>query len=854
LSITRKPESPNDSSAALNGATRPSFDEVNIHGSGRSPHWGRESGLYGITFHLADAMRNPESAGLRGWKWLQGGSVKRPHDSQPRGQRYMRADFMRRISIIFAVLLITTPAPAQNNLQNPETERRVDELLQRMTLEEKVGQLVQCSAGTATGPGTTCGDYQERIAKGQIGSLLNVTGAVDTNALQRVAVEQSRLKIPLLFGLDVIHGYRTIFPVPLGMASTWDPDLIEQAARVAAIEAAQEGVRWTFSPMVDIARDARWGRIVESAGEDPHLGSILAAAYVRGYQGTKLDNQDSLAACAKHYVGYGAAQAGRDYSAVDLSERSLRQVYLPPFQAAVSAGVATVMSAFNPLNAVPASANATTLTNILRQEWDFPGFVVSDWNAVGELIPMGVANDGGTAARKAINAGVDMDMQSGLYGSSLGELVRSGAVPQPVLDGAVRRVLRVKFALGLFDHPYTPAPQLAVSQKLESTHLQLARILAERSLVLLKNEPLHGAPLLPISPDTRSIALVGPLTDSAIDMLGSWPGKGDRATVVTLKSALAERTNKDGRRLAYAKGTDIDSTSEAGFQEAVSAARQSELVIAALGERAETMTGEAASRTRLDLPGNQEKLLEQLVATGKPVVLVVFSGRPLALAWAAAHVPAMVEAWYPGVQAGPALVRALFGDDNFSGKLTVSIPRAVGQEPLYYSELKTGRPAEKIDLTHAPRTAEEKYVSRYIDEQSAPLFPFGYGLSYTHFSYSKIQLSSATTSARALNGGTEGIRVSSTVTNSGMRPGREIVQLYLAQRGTSVVLPIRELKGFRLITLGAGESQRVEFTVGREQLAFWNIDMHHVVEPAEVTVWIGPNSVDGQTVRFTITE
>jgi beta-glucosidase len=755
--------------------------------------------------------------------------------------------------ILFVVLFAATCALARNNLQSPETERRIDELLQRMTLEEKVGQLVQCSAGTATGPGTTCGDYPERIAKGQISSLLNVTGAADTNTLQRMAVEQSRLKIPLLFGLDVIHGYRTIFPVPLGMAATWDLELIEQAARIAAIEATQEGVRWTFSPMVDIARDARWGRIVESAGEDPYLGSILAAAYVRGYQGRRLDNPDSLAACVKHYVGYGAAQAGRDYSAVDMSERTLRQIYLPPFQAAVNAGAATLMSAFNPLNGVPASANATTLTNILRQEWHFPGFVVSDWNAVGELIPMGAANDGGTATRKAIAAGVDMDMQSGLYGSSLGELVRSGVVPQSVLDEAVRRVLRVKFALGLFDHPYTSEPQAAVPQKLDSKHLELARTIAERSLVLLKNESLQGVPVLPVRPDTRTIALIGPLADSATDMLGSWPGKGDPATVVTLRSALADRAKKDGWRLVYAKGAEIDSTGEAGFPEALSAARQSDLVIAALGEQAETMTGEAASRTHLDLPGNQQKLLEELVATGKPVVLVVFSGRPLALQWAA-HVSAMVEAWYPGVQAGPALVRTLFGDDNFSGKLPVSIPRTVGQEPLYYSELKTGRPAEKIDLTHAPRTAEEKYVSRYIDEQNTPLFPFGYGLSYTRFTYSNIELSSATTSARALNGGTGGIRVSSTVTNAGIRTGREIVQLYLAQRGTSVVLPIRELKGFKLITLGPGESQPVEFTVGREQLAFWNIDMRHLVEPAQVTVWMGPDSREGQSARFTITE
>ncbi len=722
-----------------------------------------------------------------------------------------------------------------------------------MTLEEKIGQLVQCSAGTATGPGSACGDYQQQIAKGQIGSLLNVAGAAETNELQHLAVEKSRLGIPLLFGFDVIHGYRTTFPVPLGMASTWDPGLVEQSAKAAAREATADGIRWTFSPMVDIARDARWGRIVEGAGEDPYLGSLLAAAYVRGYQGTKLNDRDSMAACAKHYVGYGAVEAGRDYNAADISEWRLRQVYLPPFESAVNAGVSTVMSAFNSLNGVPASADPMTLTEILRHEWHFPGFVVSDWNAVGELIPIGVANDDATAAKKAISAGVDMDMQSGLYGKSLAELVRTGALPQSILDEAVRRVLRVKFALGLFDRPYTPALPGVSIEALDPVHVQLARTVAERSLILLKNEPGHGTTVLPIPSGTRTIALVGPLADSSVDMLGSWPAKGDAANVVTLRSALAERMQNGKARLLFARGTDIDSASEAGFTEALNLARQADVVVAALGEQAATMTGEAASRTRLDLPGNQEKLLEMLVATGTPVVLVVFSGRPLALGWAAAHVPAIIEAWYPGIQAGPALVRALFGDVNFSGKLTVSVPRTVGQEPLYYDHLRTGRPAGTVDLTHPPGTSEEKYVSRYIDEQNAPLFPFGYGLSYTHFSYSHLQLSSATISARAVNESQTSIQVSATVTNSGSRAGREIVQLYVGLRGTSVVLPAKELKGFRILDLSPGESRKVEFTVGRDQLAFWNSSsMRHAAEPAEATVWIGPNSAEGASAQFTI--
>jgi beta-glucosidase len=657
---------------------------------------------------------------------------------------------MRRISLVVGILMfVTASLCAQNSLQSVDLDRRVNELLQRMTLEEKIGQLVQCSSGAGTGPGTPCGDHVQRTAKGQIGSFLNVTGATDTNTLQRAAVEQSRLKIPLLFGLDVIHGYHTVFPVPLGIASTWDPELAEQAARVAAREAARDGVRWTFSPMVDIARDARWGRIVEGAGEDPYLGSLFAAAYVRGYQGKRLSSPDSIAACAKHFVAYGAVNGGRDYNPVDISEWTLRQIYLPPFHAAVDAGAATLMSAFNSLNGVPASANSLTLTKILRQEWGFRGFVVSDWASVGELVQMGVANDPRTAAKKGITAGVDMDMQSNAYGDTLAELVRSGAVSQSVLDESVRRILRVKFALGLFENPYTPvAPQ---KRELDAADVTLARTIAERSLVLLRNEPVNGAPLLPLQAANKAIAVIGPLGDSAVDMLGSWSGKGSPTNVVTLKKALTERLQQSGGHLLYARGTGFVGEDETGFAEALNTARQADIIIAALGEEANGQTGEAASRVRLDLPGNQQKLLEQLVATGKPVVLVVFS-RPLTITWAATHVPAIVQAWHPGVQAGPALVRSLLGDVNFSGKLTVSVPRAVGQEPLFYNHLNIGRPADSFDLTHPPRGSGEKFVSRYIDELNAPLYPFGYGLSYTTFKYSPVQLSGQTLSARALNG------------------------------------------------------------------------------------------------------
>ena len=751
-----------------------------------------------------------------------------------------------------ALSLIVTSAFAQSEFGSPEVERRIAALLRRMTVEEKVGQLVQYSAGAPTGPGTGRADYRGQIAKGQVGSFLGLTGAAETNALQRIAVEHSRLGIPLIFALDVIHGYRTVFPVPLGMASTWDTQLVEQAARAAAKEATAEGIRWTFSPMVDIARDARWGRIVEGAGEDPYLGSAMAAAYVRGYQGRNLADADSLAACAKHYAGYGAAEAGRDYNAADMSERTLRQTYLPPFESAVKAGAATIMSAFNTLNGVPATADPMTLTKILRGEWKFQGLVVSDWQAIAELIPHGIALDEATAARKALLAGVDVDMESGLFQRHLSELLRAGAVPESVLDEAVRRVLRVKFALGLFDRPYAPESSTGAQPKLDPAHLELARTIAERSFVLLKNEKVSGSALLPVSSKVKTVALVGPLADDASNMLGSWPGKGDPKNAITLKAALEQRMLQSGGRLLYAKGTEINIANDAGLEDAVKAASQADLVVAALGEDAPSMTAEAASRAHLDLPGNQQQLLERIAATGKPVLLIIFSGRPLALTWAAAHVPAMVQAWYPGVQAGPALVRTLFGDVNFSGKLTASVPRSVGQEPLYYNALGTGRPADGVDLTRPPANSAEKYVSRYIDEQNAPLFPFGFGLSYTQFTYSPLKLNETTVSARALNSCASSVRVSTTVTNSGTRMGWEIVQLYVGQHGTSVARQIKELKGFRTLVLAPGESQNVEFQLSRDELAFWNIDMHHIVEPAEVSVWIGPNSAQGQTAHFTI--
>jgi beta-glucosidase len=767
-----------------------------------------------------------------------------------------KKSFARRLCVVIAlssrlnVLLAQTPSAALP-LHNPETEQRITKLLGEMTLEEKIGQLVHF-ADSSTGPGAPHPDYREQIAQGNVGSLENITGAAETNALQKLALEKSRMHIPLVFALDVIHGYRTIFPVPLAMASTWDPSMIERASRIAAKEATREGIRWTYSPMVDIARDARWGRIVEGGGEDPYLGSALAAAYVRGYQGTRLDDPQSMLACVKHFVGYGAAESGKDYNSVELSDRALRQVYLPPFHAAVEAGAGSVMSAFNSINGVPATTNSFTLTHVLRQEWSFQGVVISDYGAIRELISHGTALDGKEAARKALSGGVDIDLESNLFSRHLGELVRSGELPQEKIDEAVRRILRIKFALGLFDRPYTPEPATGAKIQSDPADVEFARAVAERSFVLLKNASLGARTTLPLDPKTRTIALIGPLADSAADMLGCWRARGDAADVVTLRASLTSRMKQAGGRVLYAAGTKILTDDDTGFLEAVAAAKEADVVLMAVGEDSLWMIGEAASRAHLGLPGNQQQLLEAVAATGKPIVLIVFSGRPLALTWAANHVPAILQAWFPGVQAGPALVRVLFGDVNPSGKLTVSMPRSVGQEPLYYAVPNTGRPADGIDLTRPPTDNRQKYRARYVDEQNAALFPFGYGLSYTTFSYSPLELSVSKLSANALNHAAEALHVSTTVRNSGTQTGDEVVELYLRIRGTSIALPIRQLEGFQRVSLAPGESERVDFTIGRNELAFWNIDMEHLVEPASATVWIGPSSAEGQSADFVI--
>ncbi|MHB8500053.1 MAG: glycoside hydrolase family 3 N-terminal domain-containing protein [Candidatus Acidiferrales bacterium] len=779
-----------------------------------------------------------------------------------------------RLAIFVCLLLCSLPATGQEpaagtaantatlhaDLIDPVTEQKIDELLSKMTLEEKVSQLVQYSVGQPAGPVTGPIDYNDMIQKGEIGSLINVTAARDSNAYQRLAVEKSRLHIPILFGQDVIHGFRTEFPIPLGLASTWDPELVERVARVAAREASATGIRWVFSPMVDIARDARWGRMAEGAGEDPYLGSAMARAYVHGYQGERLSKPDSVAACAKHFVGYGAAEGGRDYNSAEISEHTLREFYLPPFHAAVDAGAASVMTAFESLNGIPASANPFTIKEILRKEWGFRGLVDSDWTSIAELIPHGIANDPATATRKAFLAGVEMDMVSSFYHDNLATLVRSGQVPESDVNQAVRDVLRLKFALGLFEHPYADEKKEATAM-LQPDSVALAREVAERSFVLLNNSPSsNGPPVLPLSSDLRHVALIGPLADDAANMLGSWTAKSRPQDVVTLRAALVEKLGAE--RVHYAKGSEITKGSEEQLAEAVTDAKESDLVILALGEDGPNMTGEAASRAHLGLPGRQEQLLEAIVAAGKPVVLVLFSGRPLTLPWAFAHVPAVLAAWFPGVQAGPALVQTLFGESSPTGKLVVSWPRAVGQEPLYYDALNTGRPAGNADLTKPPWEGSVKYVSRYIDEQDSPQFPFGYGLTYTSFRFGMPQISSTTLSARTLNSDLRDVTrpsnpeltVSADVTNTGTRAGEDTVQLYVRLEGTSTAQPIRALKGFQHVKLAAGETQRVSFRLGPEAFALWDDHNKYDVEPSRVKIWVSPDSAHGSEADLEITK
>ena len=701
--------------------------------------------------------------------------------------------------LIFSILL-ASPAAAQN----------LDSLLARMTLEEKLGQLNLLSAGGRASP-----EQMQLVRAGRLGGLFNVIGAENTTPVQRIAVTESRLKIPLLFGLDVIHGYRTIFPIPLGEASSFDPDAAEATARAAGQEAAAFGINWTYAPMVDIARDPRWGRIAEGSGEDPYLGSLLAAARVRGFQ-------QNIFATVKHFAGYGAAEAGREYNETEISERTMREIYLPPFKAAVDAGVASLMSAFNDISGVPASGNAWLTDTVLRREWGFTGFVVSDWTSVAELINHGVAGSQAEAGRRALTAGVDMDMQSGIYADSLAALVRSNQIPLAVVDSAVMRILRAKQRLGLFRDPYRArtAPP--------TTELRtLARRVAGESIVLLKNE----RSLLPL-PKSGPVAVIGPLADNKEEPLGPWHTQGRGDDVVTVLQGIKSKV-PSGTQVLYAQGSGIEDTATAGFAAAVAAARQAKVAILVLGERGD-MSGEAASRSSLGLPGVQERLLEAVAGTGTPVVLVLMNGRPLIFEWASDHVPAIVETWFLGVEAGNATADVLFGDVNPSGRLPITLPRVLGQVPLYYNHRNTGRPPD----------VNNKFSSKYIDVPVTPRYPFGFGLSYTTYAYSNLKLSAAR--ARA----SDSITATVTVANTGNREGTEVVQLYVRDEVASVSRPVRELKAFRRVALRPGESRTVELRIAVRDLWFYGLDMKPVVEPGTFRVYVGANSAEGLEATF----
>jgi beta-glucosidase len=696
-----------------------------------------------------------------------------------------------------------------------------------MTLAEKLGQLhlVSVESNRVT-PAQV-----DSVRKGLIGGFLNLTGAAATEPIQRVATTESRLRIPLLLGLDVIHGYRTIFPIPLAEASSWDTALAEESAHAAAREAAAAGVNWTFAPMVDVARDPRWGRIAEGAGEDPVLGSAFAAARVRGFQGADLTSHDAILATAKHFAAYGGAEGGRDYNTVDVSERTLREIYLPPYRAAVRAGVGSIMSSFNEIAGMPSTANPWLLTDVLRHEWGFRGFVVSDWGAIDELRVHGVAATRADAGRLALLAGVDMDMMGGVYTADLAALVARRAIPVAAVNEAVRRVLRTKVAMGLFADPQRSAgPERERAEMLTPASRALARRNAGEAIVLLKNE----RDLLPLAPAVRTLAVIGPLAADSADALGSWAARGRPADVVPALAGIQARV-APGTRVVYARGCDITGADTSGFAEAVAAARGADAAVLVLGE-AEGMSGEAASRATLDLPGVQQRLLEAVQATGTPVVLVLMAGRPLAVPWAAANVRALVEAWFLGVETGPALADVLFGDVVPSGKLPVSVPRAVGQVPIYYNHKNTGRPG--ADSTH--------YTSKYLDLESGPLFPFGFGLSYTTFGYGPLRLGARSV---APNGS---LTVTATVTNTGPRAGVEVVQLYVRDEVASVTRPVRALAGFRRVALQPGESRAVEFTLGPEQLGFYDAAMRFVVEPGRFDVYVGGSSVGGVEASFEV--
>ncbi|TPE44534.1 beta-glucosidase BglX [Pontibacter mangrovi] len=736
---------------------------------------------------------------------------------------------------------------------DPRMRQFVDSLLSQMTLEEKIGQLNLVSVGfDVTGP-VVSENVDENIRKGNVGGVFNTYTPVAARKLQEFAVNNTRLKIPLLFGYDVIHGHRTIFPIPLGLSTSWDMDAIERSARIAAEEASADGLNWVFSPMVDIARDARWGRIAEGAGEDPYLGSQVARAMVEGYQGNDLTQYNTVMACVKHFALYGAAEAGRDYNTVDMSMNRMFNEYLPPYKAAIDAGAGSVMTSFNEINGVPATGNRWLFTELLRDQWGFDGMVVTDYTAINEMIAHGVGDEAHVGAL-ALKAGVDMDMVGEVFLKHLKQAVAEGKVTEEEITTAARRILEAKYKLGLFEDPYKYADeQRAKTTIMKPEYRQAAREIARKSMVLLKNEKQ----VLPLK-KTGTIALVGPLAKNQRDLIGNWSGAGDWKQAVSLEQGIRNVADSS-IKINYAKGANITDdeqmiqrlnahggelqidkrSSEQMIAEAVKVAKSSDVIVAVVGE-AQGMTGEAASRADITLPGKQRELLMALKKTGKPLVVVLMNGRPLALAWEDENADAILETWFAGTEAGNAIADVLFGEYNPSGKLTATFPQVVGQIPLYYNHKNTGRPYNGQLL--------DKYKSRYMDVTNDPLYPFGYGLSYTTFNYSQPKLSKSTISP------SESVEVTVNVQNTGNFDGEEVVQLYVQDVVGTITRPVKELKGFEKISLKKGESKTVTFTIEPEDLKFYNNDLDFVLEPGEFKVYVGTNSRDVKEASFTVTE
>lgn len=738
---------------------------------------------------------------------------------------------------LFIIIILSLFGFSSNDLKKSGDDiisARVDSVLSLMTLEDKIGQLNQLSFGIGWGPTVKVSvpnEYKELIRQGKVGSFLNAVGAEFTYELQKIAVNESKLKIPLIFGLDVIHGFKTIFPVPIGEAATWQPEIVEISAHYQAIEAASAGIHWTFSPMVDIARDPRWGRIMEGSGEDTYLGSLMAAARVRGYQENLSDL--NIIACAKHYAGYGGAEGGRDYNTVDISERTFRDVYLPPFKSAVDAGAFTLMASFNEIAGIPSSGSKHLLTDILRDEWGFKGFVVSDWNSIGELVNHGFATDLKHAGQISLNAGLDMDMESRSYITHLKELVDEDKVDEDVIDESVKRILRVKFLLGLFDDPFRYCNKEREKKNIMTEEMRIASLeVAKRSMVLLKNDKN----ILPLKKNYKKIAVIGPLANSIEHPLGGWSAMGDSMDVITIvegfKNYVGNKT-----QIFYSEGCKIDDKSTKGFKDAVQAAKKSDVIILCLGESRD-MSGEACSRSSLDLPGVQNEFAKELFKTGKPIVVVLMNGRPLSINWLNENASAILEAWFPGVSAGDAITKVLFGNYNPSGKLPVTFPRTVGQVPIYYNHKNTGRPGNPVN----------HYTSQYIDLPLTPLYPFGYGLSYTTFVLDDLKLNSNNMSVE------DSLTVSVKIKNTGNYDGEEVVQLYVQDLVGSVTRPVKELKGFKKIMLKSGEEKAVQFVIYEKDLRFTAADMKFKSEPGTFKIFVGTNSVDVLESQFELIE